>query len=259
MARFDVTDAEWALIEPFLPVAATGPLPRRVRDQFNGVLWRFRTGSGWRDVPDRYGPWSTIYSRFSGWARAGVFQDLMDALIAEAAARGQVGLELVSVDSTIVRAHHESAGLAVAGETLDALEQALTEEKGVPLPQQPPVLRVIRRRPVRTRVAQTRRTRTGPQRDGVAADKAYSSKGNRACLRRRRITAVIPEKTDQQANRKKKGSTGGRPVTYDIERYKQRNTVERSLQKIKTWRGLATRHDKSPESYEPRPNTGTGS
>lgn len=163
-----MTDAEWALIEPQLPVAATGPLPRRVRDQFNGVLWRFRTGSGWRDVPDRYGPWSTIYSRFSNWAKAGVFQDLMTALIAEAAARGQVGLELVSVDSTIVRAHHESAGLAVAGETLDALEQALTEEKGAPLPQQPPVLRVIRRGPARTRVARTRRTRSRLQCDGVA-------------------------------------------------------------------------------------------
>ncbi len=136
-----------ALIEPYLPVAATGPLPRRVRDQFNGILWRFRTGSGWRDVPERYGPWSTLYSRFNGWAKAGVFQDLMDALLAEAASRGQVGLELVSVDSTIVRAHQESAGLAVAGETLDALEQ-------------PPVLRVMRRRshPARTaRLARMRR------------------------------------------------------------------------------------------------------
>jgi transposase len=168
VARFDVTDAEWTLIEPLLPVAATGPLPRRVREQFNGVLWRFRTGSGWRDVPDRYGSWSTIYSRFSTWAKAGVFQDLMDALIAEAAARGQVGLELVSVDSTIVRAHHESAGLAVAGETLDALEQALTEEKGAPLPEQPPVLRVIRRHPARRPVHRTRRTRSGPPCDGVA-------------------------------------------------------------------------------------------
>lgn len=92
------------------------------------------------------------------------------------------------------------------------------------------------------------RSRTTP--GAVAADKAYSSKGNRAYLRRRRITAVIPEKTDQQANRKKKGSAGGRPVTYDKERYKQCNTVERCFQKIKTWRGLATRYDKSPHSYE---------
>lgn len=170
MARFDVTDAEWALIEPLLPVAATGPLPRRVRDQFNGVIWRFRTGSGWRDVPERYGPWSTVYSRFNYWARAGVFQGLMDALIAEAAGRGLVGLELVSVDSTVVRAHQDSAGLAVAGETLDALEQALTEEKGAPLPSQPPVWRVVPHSgPQRTRPPRkARRVRIVPQRGVVA-------------------------------------------------------------------------------------------
>ena len=163
-----MTDAEWALIEPLLPVAATGPLPRRARDQFNGVIWRFRNGTGWRDVPERYGPWSTVYSRFNHWARAGVFQALMDALIAEAAGRGLVGLELVSVDSTVVRAHQDSAGLAVAGETLDALEQALTEEKGAPLADQPPVWRVVRRRPKRTRPPQAGRMRTVRQLGVVA-------------------------------------------------------------------------------------------
>ena len=92
------------------------------------------------------------------------------------------------------------------------------------------------------------RPRTRP--DAVAADKAYSSKANRAYLRRRRITAVIPEKSDQQANRKKKGSAGGRPVSFDPARYKQRNTVERCFQKIKTWRGLATRYDKTAIVYQ---------
>ncbi|MFI9010312.1 IS5 family transposase, partial [Actinosynnema sp. NPDC053489] len=94
----------------------------------------------------------------------------------------------------------------------------------------------------------TGRPRTRP--DAVAADKAYSSKANRAYLRRRRITAVIPEKTDQQANRRNKGSAGGRPVSFDPVRYRRRNTVERCFQKIKTWRGLATRYDKTPQSYE---------
>ncbi len=92
------------------------------------------------------------------------------------------------------------------------------------------------------------RPRTRPA--AVAADKAYSSKANRAYLRRRRITAVIPEKTDQRANRKRKGPAGGRPIVFDPERYRQRNTVERCFQKIKTWRGLATRYDEAPESYE---------
>jgi len=166
-----VTNSEWALIEPFLPVAATGPLPTRARAQLNGVLWRFRNGTGWRDVPERYGPWTSIYTRFRAWALAGVFQNLMDGLIAEAASRGQVGLELVSVDSTIVRAHHESAGLAVSGEVLDALEQALTEEKGVPLGQQVSVLRVMRRTRGPNRPARTAMRRTKSARPRVAAEK----------------------------------------------------------------------------------------
>ncbi|WP_392567701.1 hypothetical protein [Actinacidiphila glaucinigra] len=79
------------------------------------------------------------------------------------------------------------------------------------------------------------------------ADKAYSSRANRAYLRRRHISGVIPEKTDQQVNRKKKkGSAGGRLVTYDPERYKQRNTVECCFQKI-----LATRYDKTPRASRP--------
>ena len=61
---------------------------------------------------------------------------------------------------------------------------------------------------------------------------------------------MIPEKIDQAANRKKKGSRGGRPVGCDAELYKDRNTVERCINKIKDWRGIATRYDKTPESYE---------
>ncbi|GIH78277.1 IS5 family transposase [Planobispora longispora] len=90
------------------------------------------------------------------------------------------------------------------------------------------------------------RTRPG----AVAADKAYFSRANRAYLRKRRIKAVIPEKKDQAANRRKKGSRGGRPVGYASDLYKERNTVEWCFQKIKTWRCLATRYDKASESYE---------
>ncbi len=91
------------------------------------------------------------------------------------------------------------------------------------------------------------RPRTRP--DAVAGDKAYSSRANRSYLRRRKIRAVIPEKADQAANRRKKGSSGGRPVGHDTTLYKDRNTVERCINKIKEWRGLATRYDKTPESY----------
>nr|WP_093888582.1 IS5 family transposase [Streptosporangium canum] len=106
-ARGDLTDEEWALIDPHLPLGERGPIPD-LRRQFNAVMWRFRTGSPWRDLPEEYGPWSTVYDRFRSWATTGVFEELTQAVIAEAAARGQADLDLVSVDSTTARAHHHA-------------------------------------------------------------------------------------------------------------------------------------------------------
>lgn len=118
----------------------------------------------------------------------------------------------------------------------------LTPGQAADSPQFIPVLRKIR---VRGPVG---RPRSRP--DAVAGDKAYSSRANRAHLRKRKIKAVIPEKADQAANRKKKGSVGGRPVGHDATLYKDRNTVERAINRFKEWRGLAARYDKTPESYE---------
>ena len=86
--------------------------------------------------------------------------------------------------------------------------------------------------------------------DSVTADKAYSSRANRAALRARKIVAVIPQPKDQIANRVRKGSHGGRPPAFDPHRYKDRNQVERGFGRRKHWRGLATRYDKLAESYQ---------
>jgi transposase len=83
----------------------------------------------------------------------------------------------------------------------------------------------------------------------VLGDKAYSSRGNREMLRRRGIKVVIPEPSDQLANRKRRGSKGGRPPKLDREAYKRRNVVERSFNLLKQWRGLATRYDKHAVTY----------
>jgi transposase len=72
---------------------------------------RFKTGGQWRDMPTEFSAWSTVH-RFRQWRDAGVFEALLDGLIAEAAKRGEVDLSLVSVDSTTARAHHDAAGMA---------------------------------------------------------------------------------------------------------------------------------------------------
>ncbi|SOB88782.1 Transposase DDE domain-containing protein [Streptomyces sp. 1331.2] len=79
----------------------------------------------------------------------------------------------------------------------------------------------------------------------VLADRAYSSRAIREHLRRRKIRAVIPQPSDQIANRRRKGRLGGRPPAFDREAYKQRNTVERCINRLKNWRGLATRYEKT--------------
>ncbi|AEM80242.1 hypothetical protein Strvi_0464 [Streptomyces violaceusniger Tu 4113] len=130
MARRELSDDDWALVEPLLPIGEYGPYPHRLRDQFEGVVWRFRTGSQWREIPEEFGAWSTVYDRFRQWRDAGVFQALMEALIAEAARLGQVDLSLVSVDSTTARAHHDAAGARVSEDVLAALEEAIEPPKG---------------------------------------------------------------------------------------------------------------------------------
>jgi len=137
MTRRELDDDEWALVDPFLPIGRFGPYPQRLRDQFEGVIWRFRTGGQWREMPAEFGRWQTVYDAFARWRDAGVFAALMDGMIAEAAGRGQVDLSLVSVDSTVARAHHDAAGMVVDPAVLAALADAAAVEKGRPVPAKP--------------------------------------------------------------------------------------------------------------------------
>jgi transposase len=94
-----------------------------------------------------------------------------------------------------------------------------------------------------------RSARRGHRPECVIADKAYSHPSTRIALRSKRIRVVIPEKRDQIARRKAKGSAGGRPPKFDAALYRDRNVVERSFNRLKGWRGIATRYDKHARNY----------
>jgi len=138
MTRRELSDAGWEFISPSEPIGRFGPYPQHLRDQLEGVIWRFRTGAQWREMPAGFGAWQTVYDRFAQWRVAGVFAAMLDRMIAEAARRGQADLSLVSVDSTVARAHQDAAGMAVQPQVLTALEKAAGEKKGILRPDKTP-------------------------------------------------------------------------------------------------------------------------
>lgn len=112
--RHELSDAEWEFVRPLLPHAESGRKRLDDRMVLNGIVWKFRTGSAWRDVPERYGSWATLHTRFRRWAADGTFERMLRAAQAKADAAGAVDW-MVSVDSTIVRAHQHAAGARKGG------------------------------------------------------------------------------------------------------------------------------------------------
>lgn len=101
--RFDLSDEEWGLLEPLIPKARKSARAddRRV---MNGIFYVLRTGMPWRDLPERYGPYTTIYNRFNRWSRRGIWKKIFD----RQAERSRDSLHMI--DSTIVKAHRAASG-----------------------------------------------------------------------------------------------------------------------------------------------------
>ena len=104
MRRYDLSDTEWQLIAPLLPNKPRGVARVDDRLVINGIFYILRTGSPWRDLPERFGPYTTVYNRYNRWAKAGVWLKVFETL----AAKSPQSMQLI--DSSIIRAHQHAAG-----------------------------------------------------------------------------------------------------------------------------------------------------
>lgn len=112
--RHGLTDEAWRVISPLLPVCSgRGGRWRDHRQVIDGILWKLRTGAPWRDVPQRYGPWKTCHERFRRWTADGTW----DRIFARVQVRddGRPVEWIISVDSSVVRAHQHAAGARKKG------------------------------------------------------------------------------------------------------------------------------------------------
>ena len=112
MKRHEVTDEQWELVHRILPprTAVTGRPPSDPRVMLNGIFWILRTGAPWRDLPERFGPWQTVYDHFSKWRRAGVYDRILDVLQVRLDAEDKIDWDLWCIDGSSVRATRAAAG-----------------------------------------------------------------------------------------------------------------------------------------------------
>ena len=112
MKRHELTDEQWALVESHVPLstARTGRPARDRRTLLNGIFWILCTGAPWRDLPERFGPWQTVYDHFRKWRKSGVFARIIEALQVKLDNNGYIDWELWCVDGSSVRAARAAAG-----------------------------------------------------------------------------------------------------------------------------------------------------
>ncbi|WP_375268155.1 IS5 family transposase [Phenylobacterium sp.] len=235
MARYDLSEAEWRLIEPLLPNKPRGVPRVDDRRVINGIFYVLRTGSPWRDLPSRYGPHTTVYNRYNRWAKAGVWLKVFEAL----AAKSPQSLHLI--DSSIIRAHQHAAGGKKGGPDhaigrsrggLSTKINALVNQDGLPL-------RIVLSAGQASDKAAVAELIDGlPPAQALVADRGYDAQAVIELVRSRGGCAHIPTQKDRKLQR-----------SVDPAIYRQRNLVERFFCKLKHFRRIATRFDKLARNF----------
>jgi transposase len=231
MRRYALRDDQWDRIKDFLPgreghVGGTAADNRLFVD---AVVYRYRAGVPWRDLPERFGDWKVVYQRFNRWAKSGVFERIFKMLASDH------DNEYMMIDATIVRAHQHSAGARKKNG-----EQAIGRSRGglttkihvlVDALGNPVELMLTPGQAHDLACAEPLLENVDP--DALLGDKAYDADSLIGTLAQRGITPVIPPK----ANRKT-------PRACDFALYCERNLIERFFNKLKHFRAIATRYDK---------------
>jgi len=271
MRRYELSDQQWARIAPLLPHRThrrqAGHPFNEPRPLLNGVLWILHTGAPWRDVPERYGPWETVFKLFNRWRAQGTWVRLVTSLLDELDDRGQIDHDLWCIDGSVIRASRAAAG---ARQEADPPPQ-LGGPKRAQM-QEPPDHALGRSRGgfgtkvhllcdshgfivgihltagqvhESTAFEATMARRLFHQRPGqrlwpvrIAADKGYSYPRIRQWCRRRQVAAVIPTRSNQP-----------RDERFDKESYRQRCIVEQVVGWYKEYRSLSTRYEKLAVNY----------
>lgn len=237
MARLMISDVLWAKIESHLRRAGAH-LTFTTRRSMEGMLWRIRTGSPWRDLPVSFGPWQTVYNRFNRWAKAGICGEFF----ALAKSR-ELDAEWQAFDATIIRAHQHSAG--ARGHKDEAIGRskggrttkvhALTDAHG-----NPTKIIISRGQDSDVTYAPQLLACIEESAGSVLGDKAYDSKNFRSAASARGVTVVIPFRATTLA---------GRDMGFDRELYRHRHIVENLFGRLKHFRAFATRYDKLARNF----------
>ena len=235
MRRYALRDDQWERIKDFLPgreghVGGTAPDNRLFLD---AVLYRFRAGVPWRDLPERFGDWNIVYQRFNRWAKSGVFERIFKLLASDH------DNEYMMIDATIVRAHQHSAGARKKRHAsnrpirggLTTKIHALVDGLGNPVE-----LMLTPGQAHDLTCAEPLIEAADP--GALIGDKAFDVDPLIDALIERGITPVIPPKASRKTKR-----------ACDFALYCERNLIERFFNKLKQFRAIATRYDKLARNF----------